>query len=383
MNSEFIADVAVQEKKDSLKADAFVRPLSINVAIIQAAYLKEKAQPSAVSVDLKDVVEGIRKYQMHPFKRPPSKRCETVYSSGALELHYFKAKTKAHKVERSIPAMVIVPSLINKSYILDLAQGASFADWFAAQGCDVYVVDWGDLCADSKMHDMDDLVRDRLLLALQYVAGKHTNVFAAGYCLGGTILAHGAPSLFPHLKGSIFLASPFDFHAGDRTLATKINNTKAQADQLIERHGYLPSSWIQTVFSVMNMKYSLQKFASFAACEQGSAAEQKFVMVEDWLNDGVDLPGALAQKCVHDWYGDNQLAEKARQNNVRYDLPSLIVASTQDKIVPMESAIAMGALMHNHKIMSCRKGHVGMMSGQGADEAVWKPILNWMIERTE
>ena len=39
--------------------------------------------------------------------------------------------------------ILLVPSLINRWYVLDLAPGRSFAGWLVEQGHDVYIIDWG------------------------------------------------------------------------------------------------------------------------------------------------------------------------------------------------------------------------------------------------
>ena len=39
--------------------------------------------------------------------------------------------------------VLLVPSLINRHYVLDLLPDRSFAGWLVAQGHDVFLVDWG------------------------------------------------------------------------------------------------------------------------------------------------------------------------------------------------------------------------------------------------
>src|SRR5262249_25379513 len=39
--------------------------------------------------------------------------------------------------------VLLVPSLINRWYILDLGPGRSLIEWLVAQGHDVYCIDWG------------------------------------------------------------------------------------------------------------------------------------------------------------------------------------------------------------------------------------------------
>ena len=44
----------------------------------------------------------------------------------------------------AVPAVLIVPSLINRHYILDLLRERSFVRYLAAQGLRPLVLDWGE-----------------------------------------------------------------------------------------------------------------------------------------------------------------------------------------------------------------------------------------------
>ena len=58
--------------------------------------------------------------------------------------------------------LVLVPSLINRHYVLDLLPGKSFVEYFVARGHDVYCIDWGTPGDEDRYVTFDD-VCDRYL----------------------------------------------------------------------------------------------------------------------------------------------------------------------------------------------------------------------------
>ena len=64
---------------------------------------------------------------------------DIVYSRGSMKLyHYQPVCDEIYRVP-----IVLVMSLINRYYIVDLAPGQSFVEYLVEQGFDVYLIDWG------------------------------------------------------------------------------------------------------------------------------------------------------------------------------------------------------------------------------------------------
>src|SRR5262249_153299 len=92
------------------------------------------------------------------------------------------------------PPVLIVHSLVSRSYILDLRPGSSLVEFLTASGLDVYMLDWGvpdELDADNDLERYVDSYLPRALDAARTPSG-HDEVTLAGYCLGGVIAALSA-----------------------------------------------------------------------------------------------------------------------------------------------------------------------------------------------
>ncbi len=357
-----------------------MRPVPVHVALGLADLAKRQVMAGAVTEGLPAMMAGIAAYQAHPFRRVVPAPAE-IWRKGAASLLHFPRAAK--KKKRG--GIFIVPSMINRSFILDLLSEKSFVRWLAGQGFDVFLLDWGKPVRDDGMTTMDGVIVERLLPAME-VAAKEAGgkIHALGYCMGGTLLAAGAALSPAILNSAVFLASPWDFHAGDQTLASLIKAGAPAAEMMIAQNGFLPAEWIQSVFAAINAERTVTKFANFTALEPDSAALRLFVAAEDWLNEGVDLPADVAKTCLHEWYGGNAPGQGAwTVDGVAVDLseiavPALAVASARDRPVPVVSSLAMAAVLPQAETLRPAIGHIGMMTGRECEDVVWVKVAGWL-----
>jgi polyhydroxyalkanoate synthase subunit PhaC len=108
------------------------------------------------------------------------------------------------------------------------------------------------------------------------------------------------------------------------------------------------------------------------------------VAMEDWLADGVPLAAPVAREAISGWYGGNQPA----QGNWRiaglavepacFEGPVFCAIPARDRLVPPESARPLGAAFKNATIITPEAGHIGMIAGTNAKDALWQPFANWL-----
>src|SRR3954471_15245695 len=85
--------------------------------------------------------------------------------------------------------VLIVTSLVSRSYILDLLPGSSSVEFLREQGHDVFMVDWGiadELDAGNTFETYVDEYLPRAIDAVVRETGCR-EITLAGYCLGGVL----------------------------------------------------------------------------------------------------------------------------------------------------------------------------------------------------
>ena len=326
------------------------------------------------------LIAGIAAYRRHPWRRdladPPA-----IWAEGASRLLDYG--DGAAPPGRTV---LVVPSLINRAYVLDLAPGASFLRFLAAAGVRPLLLDWGWPGEEERRFTLTDYIAGRLVRAAQaanQAAGER--VVLAGYCMGGTMAVGAAahrPDLFAALAA---LATPWDFHAADggaqgRSLAAAL----PLLEPLMDFNGTLPVDALQMLFAALDPYAIADKYRGFAALDPASPRAEKFVALEDWLNDGVPLAAPVAREALGDWYGANAPARGAWRvagmpvRPETLSLPALVAVPARDRIVPPASAEALAAALPQAQVLRPAAGHIGMVAGASAERASWRPFLDWL-----
>ena len=85
--------------------------------------------------------------------------------------------------------VLLVPSLINRWYVLDLGPQRSLIEWLVAQGHDVFCIDWGTPGDEDRYLTWDDIAGRYIGRAVRIASrfGRTSDVHLLGYCLGGTL----------------------------------------------------------------------------------------------------------------------------------------------------------------------------------------------------
>lgn len=360
------------------------RPLNAHIGMAMshlAGHVADSVSSSeSVPLELQNMLLGIHKYQMSSYA-PPAMPLDEMWRSGQVSVRCIPE----YDYGRSNPVLLLVPSLINKSHILDLMEGRSMLRYMASQNINAYLLDWGDVCADEGQQTLDDLIMTRLVPALRFLNEKHgAPVHALGYCMGGTILAGAAQHGRDLLRSLIFLAAPWDFHAGTNALLNRVKFWAPTVLPFIGEQTSLPQDWLQMLFASLDPSMAMNKFSRFLDMDDNAPDAHLFIAVEDWLNDGVDLPADVARVCVQEWFLQNTPASgQWRVHNQvvspsGFDCPGLVIASSGDRLVEYETAAALAEEMPHAEIIDPGCGHIGMIAGSCAIDDVWNPVAQWI-----
>ena len=352
----------------------------------ELAAAKPEDVASAVATEagrrLATFLDGLTAYRRHVYRRVESD-APVIWREGTTRLLDYSPNDLRGNGE-GVPLLVI-PSLINRAYILDLEPERSFLRFLAGEGFRPYLVDWAEPGNAEREFSLDDYITGRLSRALDIVT-RHAKAepVAIGYCMGGLLALGLAQQRQSDLAGLALLATPWDFHAERIEQASLIGAMTPQFDPLLTLLGELPVDVIQALFAALDPSLTLRKFLNFAALDPASAKARQFVALEDWLNDGVALAAPVARETLGEWYGANATMRgqwKLASGPVRpaaIRLPTIAVIPDQDRIVPPASALALANAIPTCEVLRTATGHIGMMAGAKALGDVWQPLASWL-----
>jgi len=322
---------------------------------------------------------GIEAYRRHPFHRATARVAVRWRQGAARLLDYGSGGGNAG------PSVVIVPSLINRYYIVDLVRERSFVRHLARAGLRPLVLDWGEPGAAERDFTLSDYITGPLTeataAAVELAGGP---VAVCGYCMGGLLALALALRRPADTKCLALLATPWDFHAERRAEAEFLGSVMEFLPMFCGASDPVPVSVIQSLFMALDPFLAERKFIRFAGLDPQGAAARGFVALEDWINDGVPLARRVALECTHRWYRDNDPARGAWQvagQPVRpqeVTAPTLVVLPSRDRIVPPRSAEPLAAAIPRATVLRPSSGHIGMMASIAAPRAVWQPIAQWL-----
>ncbi len=345
-------------------------------AVRRAASGQAWVFPQAVLVEAmrqdRELIAGIAAYRRHPWRRdlpdPP-----VLWTEGGSRLLDYGGTPG--------PTLLLVPSLVNRASVLDLAPGRSMARFLAGQGLRVLLLDWGWPGEVERRFSLTDYIAGRLERALMAVGER---VVLAGYCMGG-LLTVAAAQRRPDLVAALaLLAAPWDFHAADPERSAQMGRLAPLLEPAMAFAGTLPVDILQILFAMLDPFGIGAKYRAFGRLDQDSERARLFVALEDWLNDGVPLAAPVARECLTGWYGANTPGRGTWTvaglpvSPAALDLPCFVAVPGRDRIVPPESARPLAAAIRGAVLHEPAAGHIGMAAGSGAEAALWRPFLGWV-----
>lgn len=276
--------------------------------------------------------------------------------------------------------VLLVPSLINRWYVLDLGSGRSLIEWLVAQGHEVFCIDWGTPGPEDRYLTWDDIAGRYLGRAVRVAAryGRSGDVHVLGYCLGGTLAASYVAAFPDRVRSLLALAAPIDFdHAGIMAQWTRTPTFDVGA--LVEAFGNVPWQLLQASFHMLRPTLGAAKTVSLLDRAWDDEFLEGFLATEWWGNDNVSFPGACYVRYIEELYRRNRLVRggfsvagrPAELSAIR--CPVLALAFEHDSIVPLASA----APLVDHVASTDRRlvvqpgGHVGAVVSRKAAARLW------------
>ncbi len=288
--------------------------------------------------------------------------------------------------DKQATPVVIVPSMINRAYIVDLEPGRSLVEGLASKGHDVYLIDWGipgEEDADEDVAYVLLTLLHRSILRIRRHAGSQ-QVHLFGYCMGGTLAAMYTAVRPDAVATLSTLAAPFHFAKGGRFYELV---APVDVDNAIRPDGLVPVEAMKPVFQLLDPMGNWSKYEGIDKASTDPETLRRVMVRERWLEENVPMAGAFAREFVRNTYQQDRLVHggwELRGEPVdlsRITCPTLVVACERDFITPKEAAVPLADLVGGKaRTEVLDTGHIGVVVG-GMGPGVFYPLLDqWFRE---
>ncbi len=297
---------------------------------------------------------------------------KVIYRNRLIELIQYAPTTPTVHAE----PILIVPAWIMKYYILDLAPHHSLVKYLVDQGHTVFMISWKNPGPEDHDLGLEDYRTLGVMDALAAVAAIRPGekIHAAGYCLGGTLLAIAAAAMARERDDRLATVTLFtaetDFtEAGELTLF--IDETEvAFLEDLTWDQGFLATRQMAGAFQLLR---SNDLIWSRLVHDYLLGERQALTDLMAWNADGTRLPSRMHSEYLRKLFLNNDLAEGRYEAGSRpvtlgdVHVPLFAVSTVKDHVAPWRSVYKLHLLTDTELTFVLTEGghNAGIVSEPG------------------
>jgi polyhydroxyalkanoate synthase len=323
-------------------------------------------------------IAGINRTRVGPTPK------DTVWTSGKAQLWRYRNDDVRHPVP-----IVIVYSIISRSYMFDLYEGHSFVGRLCQEGFDVYLLDWGVADESDAGYGLDVYVLDRIPAAIRAACetSRSDAVTVLGYCFGGTLtlLALGARPELP-VNALVAMATPVDYHKFGLFTELIGPGGRLKPRELLDASGNLPPEASRDIFRILKPTSRVSAYANLYDNLWNDKFMEGYEAMSQWTRDQVPFPGGAFIDTVEKLFGSNGLVNgglifrRRRVDMGAIACPTLVVMAANDHIVPREVAAPIIDLLGSDdiEVTELPFGHVGLIIGRAAATKTMPQLVDWL-----
>ena len=291
------------------------------------------------------------------------------------------------------PPVVIVHSLVSRSYVLDLYPGNSAIGFLLGSGLDVFLLDWGVADAAEAGNSLETYADGAIPAAVSAAcdAAGTSEVTLLGYCFGG-VLSLLACARHPELpvRNLILMATPVDYSAM-QALTSLVRDGRLDPGDILDETGNVPPEVVENAFRLLKPTGEISQYANLWENLWNDEYMEGYQAMGQWTRDHVPFPGTAFRQTVEQLVRHNALMDGTLElGGEAVDLqkircPVLNVIAERDHIVPLAAAEPVPALVGSEVADELRlhAGHVGLVAGRAAAKVTLPGIAAWIAEHSE
>lgn len=313
-----------------------------------------------------------------------------IYREGSMTLSICHNVSGSKQMKTPL---IIIPSLINKNFILDLIPGFSLIEFLTKAGVKVYVMDWGVAGEEHSDQTLDELIDGYIKRAVIRVKrhAKSKSIHVMGQCIGGILSTIFAAKYQKELniKSHISLTTPIDFENGGK-LKEWTNPATFNLDKItnsFKENGAIPPEILHAGFSFLDLNLTFTKYRNLFNFADNDAFVGLYRALDFWGNDNIPFPCEVFRRFIRDFYQENKLIKGELLIGDEYidldklTMPLFNIIASNDHVFPAEAAQTWREEGKNKKDVQkvYQGGHVSIIAALPVRMEVYGDILEFLI----
>ena len=313
---------------------------------------------------------------------------DVLWERGRVQLWHYRNDDVRYR-----PPLLLVFSLITKSYILDLQPGNSLVEQLRDAGFDVFLLDWGvadERDAGNTLEDyVDDFLPAGIGKVLDHTGAEELNVL--GYCFGGVLsllMLAGHPEL--PVRSLTTMATPVDYTKMGM-FSELLRDDRLKVDDLLDDTGNVPGDAVRTGFRALKPTADLARYATLLDRMWDDQYLDAYSAMTSWSGDHVPFPGATARQTADMLVKRNGFVNDDLQLGGRpvhlsdITCPLLNVVAERDHIVPVDCATPLVELVGTPQPEELRlhAGHIGLAVGRTAAKVTVPKVIDFLRRNSD